>query len=65
MVGIKMDIGSYFELEFDKGKELFRDIPNNNIIRLNTCRAAIYHAVRCYNVKKVWIANYQCIGMRK
>lgn len=54
------DIGSYIELQFPKGKELFQSIPEQNILRLNTGRAAIYHAVRCYNVNKVWITKYQC-----
>lgn len=58
------DIGSYIELEFAKGMELFKDVPSSNILRLNTCRAAICHAVHCYGVKKVWIAKYQCDVVR-
>ena len=55
-----MDLGSYIELEFKKGNDLFRNVSSNNIIYLNTCRAGLFHAVRCYGVKKVWIAKYQC-----
>lgn len=54
------DYGSYIELEFPRGNDLFKDVPEANIIKLNTCRAAISHAIRCYGVKKVWIAKYQC-----
>lgn len=61
---IMKDIGSFVELEFAKGKELFQYIPETDKIRLNTCRAAIAHAVKCYNVNKVWIAKYQCDVVR-
>lgn len=54
------DLGSYVELELEKGRDLFRDIPSDDIVRLNTCRAALYHAVRCYGTDKVWLAKYQC-----
>lgn len=40
MKGLHMeDLGSYIEFPLEKGKELFKDIPEGNIIRLNTCRA--------------------------
>lgn len=58
------NIGSFIELELESGRELFRDVPLQDIVRLNTCRAAICHAVRCYGVKKVWIAKYQCDVVR-
>ena len=61
---VMKDIGSFVELEFAKGNELFKDISEKDKIRLNTCRAAICHAVRCYNVNKVWIAKYQCDVVR-
>lgn len=55
------DIGSFIEYEFpDFGKNPFRKIPDSDIIKLNSCRSAICHALRCYDVKKVWIATYQC-----
>lgn len=54
------DIGSYIGFEFDTGRELFRDIPENRIKRLNSCRAALCHAVRLYGVQKVYVAKYQC-----
>lgn len=55
-----IDLGSYIEYPLEKGKELFQNIDNNDKIRLNSCRAAILHSIKCYNVKKVWIAKYQC-----
>ena len=54
------DIGCFINLELPQGRELFRNIPSSDIIRLNSCRSAILHSIRCYNVKKVWIAKYQC-----
>lgn len=65
MKGLHMeDLGSYIEFPLEKGKELFKDIPEGNIIRLNTCRAAVYHSVRCLGDNKVWIAKYQCDVVR-
>lgn len=61
---IMKDIGSFVELEFPKGKELFQNISECDKIRLNTCRAAIAHAILCYGVRKVWIAKYQCDVVR-
>lgn len=58
------DLGSYIEFPLEKKRELFKDINERDKIRLNTCRAAIYHSVKCYNVKKVWIAKYQCDVVR-
>ena len=54
------DIGCFINLELPQGRELFRNIPSSDIIRLNSCRSAILHSIRCYNVKKAWIAKYQC-----
>lgn len=54
------DIGCFINLELPKGKELFKGIPDKDIIRLNSCRAAILHSIRCCGVKNVWIAKYQC-----
>ena len=39
-----MEIGSFLELQFEKGKEYYSG--NTNIARLNSGRVAIYHAVR-------------------
>lgn len=59
------DLGCFIEYEFPKGKDLlFEDVPETDIVRLNSCRAAIYHAVRCYDVDKVWLATYQCDEVR-
>lgn len=55
-----IDIGSYIEYPLEQGHEMFLDVNDQDKIRLNNCRAAILHAIRCYGVKKVWIAKYQC-----
>lgn len=58
-----MEIGSFIELQFKKGLEYYKD--SKNIIRLNTGRAAIYHAVRVLGVDTVWIPVYQCDTVRE
>ena len=59
------DLGSFIAYSFPKAEHLlFEDVCEENIIRLNSCRAAIYHAIRCYDVNKVWIARYQCDEVR-
>lgn len=58
------DLGSFIEYEFPVYTGLYDSIPKQDIIALNSCRAAIYHAVRCYGVSKVWLATYQCDEVR-
>lgn len=57
-----MEIGSFLELQFDKGKEYYSD--EKNIARLNSGRAAIYHAVRVVGCNSVWLPYYQCDSVR-
>ena len=55
-----IDLGSFIEYPLSTDKELFKKISDNDKIRLNSCRAAILHSIRCYGVNKVWVAKYQC-----
>ena len=57
------EIGSFIELEFPKGKELYSG--NINIARVNTGRAAIWYAFRLTGAKAIWIPYYQCDTVRK
>lgn len=57
-----MEIGSFIELQFPKGKEFYSG--NKNIARLNSGRAAIYHAVRVLGCQTVWLPYYQCNTVR-
>lgn len=57
-----MEIGSFIELQFPKGREYYSG--DNNIARLNTGRAAIYHASRVMNCQTVWLPYYQCDTVR-
>ncbi len=57
-----MEIGSFLELEFQKGKEFFGGAEN--IARLNSGRAAIYHAARVLDCDTVWVPIYQCDTVR-
>lgn len=58
-----MEIGSFFELQFPKGMEWYKGCEN--IARLNTGRAAIWHAYRVTGAKKIWIPYYQCDSIRE
>lgn len=57
-----MEIGSFIELQFPKGKEYFKG--NKDIARLNSGRAAIYHAARTLGCDTVWLPYYQCDTVR-
>ena len=57
-----MEIGSFLELMFPKGKEYYRG--DKNIARLNSGRAAIYHAARVLSADTVWVPVYQCDTVR-
>lgn len=58
-----MEIGSFIELELKKGLELYSG--NQNIARLNTGRAAIWHAARVLGTQTIWIPYYQCESVRE
>ena len=57
-----MEIGSFLELEFPKGREFYHG--DKNIARLNSGRAAIYHAARVLGCESVWVPVYQCDTVR-
>ena len=54
------EIGSFIELEIPKGQELYKD----DVARLNTGRAAIWHAFRLTGAKAIWLPYYQCETVR-
>ena len=58
-----MEIGSFIELQFEKGKEYFKG--EKDVARLNTGRAAIYHAYRVLDCKSIWLPIYQCDTVRE
>lgn len=53
-----MEIGSFLELQFQKGNEYYHQ--ENEIARLNTGRAAIWHAFRVSGCEAIWLPYYQC-----
>lgn len=57
-----MEIGSFIELQFSKGKEYYPQ--QSDIARLNTGRAAIWHAFRVTGAKSIWLPYYQCDTVR-
>lgn len=57
-----MEIGSFIELQFPKGREFYSQ--EKNIARLNTGRAAIWHAFRVLGCKAIWLPYYQCDTVR-
>lgn len=57
-----MEIGSFIELQFPKGKEYYRG--DKDIARLNSGRSALLHAFRRTGCRAVWIPYYQCDCVR-
>lgn len=57
------EIGSFIELELPKGREWYKG--NTGVARLNTGRAAIWHAFRITGAKAIWIPFYQCETVRE
>ncbi len=57
-----MEIGSFIELQFERGREYYKQ--TEHIARLNTGRAAIWHAFRVLNCSAIWIPYYQCDTVR-
>ena len=58
-----MEIGSFIELQFNKGLEFYKG--TQNIARLNSGRAAIWHAFRLTGAAKIWLPYYQCDTVRE
>jgi len=56
-----MEIGSFIELEFQRGNEYYK---GENVARLNCGRAGIYHALRVLNADTLHIPYYQCDTVR-
>lgn len=56
------EIGSFIELELPKGQEQYR---GDDVARLNTGRAAIWHAFRLTAAKSIWLPYYQCETVRE
>lgn len=52
------EIGSFIELQFEKGKEFYNQ--QSDIARLNSGRAAIWHALRVTGCNTIWLPYYQC-----
>lgn len=59
---VKKEIGSFLELSFLKGLEYYK---GNHVVRLNSGRAGIYHAVRILNCHTVFLPYYQCETVRE
>lgn len=58
-----MEIGSFIELQLPKGREWYEG--DVNIARLNSGRAALWHAFRCTGAKTIWLPYYQCDSVRE
>ncbi|MBO8434825.1 MAG: hypothetical protein IAC55_05855 [Tyzzerella sp.] len=54
---MSFEMGSFIELEYPNGKEYYK---GDNVVRLNSGRTAIYHSIKSYNCKKVYLPIYQC-----
>ena len=58
-----MEIGSFIELQFPNGQEFYSGTMG--IARLNTGRAALWHALRCTGCDTIWLPYYQCDTVRE
>lgn len=58
-----MEIGSFIELQYPKGKEYY--VESNNVARLNSGRTAIWHAFRVLGCNTIWLPHYQCDTVRE
>jgi hypothetical protein len=57
-----LEIGSFIELDLRKGLEYFQ---GDDIARLNSGRAGIYHALKVLNCKSIYLPYYQCDTVRE
>ncbi len=57
-----MEIGSFIELQLPRGREWH---GGEQVARLNTGRAAIWHAFRCLGCRTLWLPRYQCDTVRE
>lgn len=57
-----MEIGSFIELELSRGKEYYK---GDTVIRLNTGRAAIWHAFKSTGCTELYLPIYQCNSVRE
>lgn len=53
-----MEIGSFLELDIENTGEYFP--VNDNVARLNSARAGIYHALRLLKTGSIYMPFYQC-----
>lgn len=62
-----MEIGSFIELQIPKGMEYYSGETWNSmdVVRLNSGRAAIFHAFRATGCQTIWLPFYQCETVRK
>jgi hypothetical protein len=56
------EIGSFIELDIFGGTEYY---SGNNVLALNTARAAIYHACKVPNTKTIHLPFYLCPSVKK
>ena len=62
-----MEIGSFIQLQFHNGQEWYTEekYPSLEIARLNSGRAAIYHAITVLGCDTVYLPYYQCETVRE
>lgn len=56
------EIGSFIEMQFPNTGEYYK---GDNVARLNTGRAAIYHAFRLTGCKTLWLPYYLCLSVQE
>ncbi len=56
-----MEMGSFIEMQFYNGIEFY---SGKNTIKLNSGRAGILHALKCFNCDTVYLPYYECESVR-
>jgi len=61
-----MEIGSFIEMQFPQGKEFYSGdlIGEMPVARLNSGKAALWHAFRVSGCESIWLPYYQCDSVR-
>lgn len=54
------EMGGYLPIELHKGRSYFSDIPDEEILAVNTGRTALWCAIESLQVKKVLVPYYYC-----
>lgn len=61
----KGEYGGYLPLELPEGEDWFSGYGENNILRTNSAKAALYFAVRSSHISKLYLPHYLCRSVKE